>query len=335
VERAPADQVQEVRIRSSADGQLQPAWFYVPNQARCYKTEGEPVPLLVALHSWSSGYSHSSWKRYMSECRKFGFALIHPNFRGPNVSPSACASDLAVQDVLDAVEYAKNSARIDPRRVYLVGCSGGGHMALVMAHRAPHVWAAVSVWAAPTDLAAWYHQCENGDFHYVNNLESICGGPPGSAAPDAEYQKRSPLFHLAAARGVRLDLNAGIQDGHKGPTPISHTLRAFNALADANGHKDKVLSDAEIECLTMRRTVPASLADTWEADIRRETKVLFRRAAGPVRLTVFDGAHDIDYYAAVRWLAEQPARGAAEEPPATPPPVTHQAEPSDPQHDEG
>jgi hypothetical protein len=33
--------------------------------------------------------------------------------------------------------------------------------------------------------------------------------------------------------------------------------------------------------------------------------VLFRRAAGPVRLTIFDGAHESDFAPGVRWLAEQ------------------------------
>jgi pimeloyl-ACP methyl ester carboxylesterase len=303
--RAPADVMRIVHIRSSVDGHRQPAWFYVPNKARIHKIDEEPVPLLVALHTWGSGYGDSSRKKYMRECRQFGFAMIHPNFRGPNRSPSACASDLAVQDVLDAVEYAKNNARIDPRRIHLVGVSGGGHMALVMAHRAPKLWTAVSAWAAPTDLAAWYRQCKRVDIRYAFNLEDICGGPPGTPATDRQYRKRSPLFHLAAAKGVPIDINAGIHDGHKGSTPICHSLRAFNVLAEANGHTDKMLTKDQIAYMVKHRKVPASLTDTWEPDIRRRTKILFRRRAGPVRLTIFDGGHEIDYYAAVRWLARR------------------------------
>ena len=38
---------------------------------------------------------------------------IAPDFRGPNIRPEACASKLAIQDVLDAVEYAKKNARTE------------------------------------------------------------------------------------------------------------------------------------------------------------------------------------------------------------------------------
>lgn len=315
-----------VHIRSSMDGRRQAAWFFVPNKARCYKLHEQPVPLVVALHSWSSGFGHSYWKKYMRECAKFGFAMIHPDFRGPNTRPQACASDLAVQDVLNAVEYAKNNARIDPTRVYLVGCSGGGHMALVMAHRAPHVWAAVSAWVPPTDLAAWYRQCENTVVRYADDLKAVCGGPPGTPAADRQYRKRSPLFHLAAAKGLPIDINAGIHDSHtKGSTPISHSLRAFNVLAQANGHGDKRLTKEQVEYLVKRKKVPPSLTDTWEPDIRRRTKILFRRAAGPVRLTLFDGGHEIDFYAAVRWLAQQPARTDGKKPDAKPSVATQPA----------
>jgi pimeloyl-ACP methyl ester carboxylesterase len=218
---------------------------------------------------------------------------------------------LAVQDVLDAVEYAQNNARVDPRRVYLVGCSGGGHMALVLAHRHPEKWAAVSVWGAQTDLFALHRQSQDGVPRYVRNLHAVCGGPPGTEETDREYRKRSPLFHLEAAKGLPIDINAGIHDGHKGPVVIDHSLRAFNVLARANGKPDQALTDEQTRYLVTEQKVPASLTDTWERDIRRSTPVLFRRSAGPVRLTVFDGAHEIDYYAAVRWLAQQPARPAA------------------------
>lgn len=316
-EAAGAPVCRRVHIRSSVDGQRQPAWFFVPNQSRCYKLHNDPVPLLVALHSWGGGYGNSPWKKYRRECAKFGFVMIRPHYRGPNVRPEACASDLAVQDVLDAVEYAQNNARVDPRRVYLVGCSGGGHMALTLAHLYPQTWAAVSVWGAQTDLFALYRQSRRIVPRYVRNLKEVCGGPPGTEDADREYRKRSPLFHLDTARELPIDINAGIHDGYEGPVTIDHSLRAFNALARANGHADDLLSGEQIQYLVKEQKVPSSLTDTWERDIRRRTPILFRRSAGPVRLTIFDGEHEIDYYAAVRWLAQQPPRSSeSTEPPA-------------------
>ena len=49
--------------------------------------------------------------------------MIHPNFRGKNDRPEACGSELAVADILSAVEWAKGSTQIDADRVYWVGVS--------------------------------------------------------------------------------------------------------------------------------------------------------------------------------------------------------------------
>ena len=132
--------------------------------------------------------------------------MILPHYRGPNNNPQACASKLAIQDVLDAVDYATQHACIDRRRVYLAGQSGGGHMALMMAARAPHVWAGVSAWVPITDLAAWHTELTRKQA-YAKQLEQICGGSPGTPEADRQYRARSPLFHLAAARGLPIDIN--------------------------------------------------------------------------------------------------------------------------------
>ena len=296
--------VRTVAIKSAVDGLDQPARFFVPPTAAA-GAEGPPVPLLVALHTWSGGYNQKGWwAKYLAECRTRGWALIHPHFRGPNRRPEACASGLAVQDVLDAVAYARKQARIDGRRIYLVGVSGGGHMALVMAHRAPKLWAGVSAWAGISDLAAWHRECKEAKRHYYRDVEACCFGPPGPAT-EAEYRKRSPLFHLADAKGLPIDINAGIHDGHTGSVPVSHSLRAFNVLAAANGHKDRALPGDQIAHMVERRTIPAALAAERVDEPGRRRTILFRRAAGPARVTVFDGGHEGDEATAIRWLARQ------------------------------
>lgn len=294
----------EVQIRSTADGTLQPAMFYVPEKARP-DAGGTPVPLLVGLHTWSGDYRQPTG--YLAECQRRGWVFIQPNFRGPNRRPEACASDAAVQDVLDAVAYAQQHARVETKRIYLVGASGGGHMALVMAHRAPHLWAGISSWVPLSDLAAWYRECREAHppRRYYQDVERVCGGPPGRPETDAQYHKRSPLFHLTAARGVPIDLNAGIHDGHTGSVPISHTLRAFNALAEANGHPEKVFSEADIRIMVREERVPPTLAAECETDPSRQKKVLLRRTAGSVRVTIFEGGHEIEVQAALDWLSRQ------------------------------
>ena len=245
----PAE-VSEIEYHTSLDGSLQPALFYAAES-------DEAVPLLVALHTWGFDYRQ---RRYNAPFARWavdrGWAYIQPNFRGPNKTPQACGSELAVGDVRDAVRFARGKSKIDPTRIYLVGASGGGHMALLMAGRAPELWAGVSAWVPVTDLTAWYKECRDAGNDY-GDIVAVTGGAPGSSPiVDKEYDRRSPLFHLKNAISVPLDINAGIRDGHEGSVPISHSLHAFNLLAK----EDDRLSPQEIEEFTSLARVPKSVS---------------------------------------------------------------------------
>lgn len=303
---AAAARAGEVTIPSSLDGAPQAAILDVPAGT-------DPKPLLVHLHSWSSDYRTSSHFAELREaCARKGWVFLSPDFRGPNQRPEACASDLAVQDVLDAVLYAFRRAAVDPARVYLTGGSGGGHMSLVLAHRAPDLWAAVSAFVPITDLAEWVRFTKEKGLRYAAMIEACAGGPPGAWQPDAELRRRSPLFHLAAARGVPIDIQAGIRDGHTGSVPVSHSLLAFNALADANGLPERKLDEEAIRFVTREARIPPHLAAEREDEPGRQHRVLFRRAAGPARVTLFDGGHDTDFGAALRFLEAHRKRGRGE-----------------------
>lgn len=182
-------------------------------------------------------------------------------------------------------------------------------MTLQVAARAPDDWAAVSAWVPVTDLAAWHAETKQAGRKYWKNLEQACGGPPGTSPKvDAEYRKRSPLFHLANAKGLAVDINTGIHDGYTGSIPVTHSLRAFNVLAEANGHADRKVTEQQMNHMRTRREIPPDLARERKDDATRRRRVLFRRQAGPVRLTVFDGTHEGDIKAAVAWLAAHAGR---------------------------
>jgi len=286
-----------VDIPSSKDGTLQKAIYWRPESA-AHDAAGPAVPLLVFLHSWSGGFEQGP--PWIDQAKKMGWVLVAPDFRGPNNRPEACASDLASQDVLDAVAYARRDARVDATRIYLVGGSGGGHMALVMAARAPDLWAGVSAWVPISDLGAWHAESKARKNNYAKMIEQSCGGAPGPTT-EAEYRHRSPLFHLAAAKGVPLDINTGIHDGHTGSVPVSHSLRAFNVLAAP----DRQVLTEDIDFMVREQKIPASLAAETQADPERQKPVLFRRASGNARVTVFEGGHDSESSAAVLWLSRQ------------------------------
>jgi hypothetical protein len=139
ISAAAGPRVREIKLASLADGSEQPAMFYAP-------ASKEPVPLLVTLHTWSGDYRQDDHEACAQWCLEKNWAYIHPNFRGPNRRPEATGSELVVQDIVDAVTYASQHGNIDPTRVYLVGTSGGGYTALLMAGRHPELWAGVSAW---------------------------------------------------------------------------------------------------------------------------------------------------------------------------------------------
>lgn len=293
---APAGLGDVVRCPSRVDGTLQPARFLAPTAAGA-------VPLVVGLHTWSGDYRQLYMPAIEAWCAEQGWAYIHPDFRGPSWTPEATGSDLAVADILDAVAWARTAAAIDGRRIYLVGGSGGGFHALLMAGRAPEVWAGVSAWVPISDLAAWYHECRARQFGYAEHIVRSCGGAPGSSpAVDEQLRRRSPLTWLAQARGLPLDINAGIHDGHRGSVPVSHSLRAFNAVAAAG----EAVAEDDIRFMVEHEAVPAALQDTGLIDDSYGARrVLFRRHSGAARVTLFEGGHEVVESAARAWLSRQ------------------------------
>jgi dienelactone hydrolase len=288
--------VREVRYLSQADNTKQPALFY-------RSPTDSAQPLLVGLHSWSDGFKQTLSVPYANWCIEKGWNFIHPNFRGPNRGPEATGSELVVQDILSAVEYAKEHAKVDESRIYLVGVSGGGHAALLMAGRSPDTWAGVSAWVPILDLARWHAETTARKLRYAPEIEASIGGKPvaGSKA-EAEARKRSASTYLARAKGVPVDINAGITDGHNGSVPVSHSLEAFNLLA---AEKDRITAEQMAEFVRTAK-VPESITDKVPEDETYGAKrVLFRRKSGAARVTIFQGGHEIIAAAALQWLAQQ------------------------------
>lgn len=290
--------VQRITYMSSADNTSQPMMFYKPQG-------DEPRPLLVGLHSWSNNYTQTQSAIYAEWCIANDWVFIHPNFRGANVRPEATGSELVIGDVLSAIDYAKANARVDESRIYAVGWSGGGHLGLLLAGRAPEIWAGVSAWVPVTDLNAWYEESRRLGTKYVREIAASCGGNPAGDSPAAEEcRKRSALTYLERARSVSIDINHGIRDGHSNgnPVPISHSLRAFNLLAAPQDH----FTEDEIAYFTREAEVPPDLrGETTSDPSYGGLKILFRRQSGNARLTVFDGGHDKNTEAAFRWLNQQ------------------------------
>ncbi|MEM7393669.1 MAG: alpha/beta fold hydrolase [Verrucomicrobiota bacterium] len=287
--------VKEIRYGVSADRTEQPALYYSSGS-------DQKKPLLVALHTWSGGYRQTMNVPAARWCVDKDWVFVHPDFRGPNRTPDSLGSDKAVSDVMDLVKRVQEKDAIDPDRIYLVGVSGGGHMALLLAGRHPEVWAGVSAWCGISDIAAWHEQCENSRYKkYAAMIRSACGGPPGASGErDRDYAHRSPLRWLDRAKDVNLDVQVGIWDGHKGSVPISHSLLAYNRVVP----EAERLETSRIVKMT-REPKLFELDSSIHLPAYGEKQPIYQRSHHKTRLTVFNGGHEIIYPVALTWLEKQ------------------------------
>ena len=213
----------EILVPSSIDGSPEPSLFQLPPGTGA-------APLLVGLHTWSKD-RHNQEANMLPLAKARGWALLLPEFRGPNLTSNprggeACGSSLARQDVVDAVEHvlALYPDRLDRGRVALLGGSGGGHMALLLAAHAPGLWRMVSAWCPISDLAAWAGQNK----YYRPHIEHCLGGSPHSGDPRVQlaYRDRSPLEHVASALDTVVSLHHGKWDDS---VPASQSIAFLHA----------------------------------------------------------------------------------------------------------
>ena len=296
----PLPELTEVRIASSLDQELQPVLYWAPEKAR-----EESTPLFVFLHSWSGDYRQDNSK-WHAQAVKHSWIYLHPNFRGVNQTPKACGSKWARQDILDAVDFATKEFNVDPQRIYLAGTSGGGHMAMLMAGHHPDRFSAVSAWVGISDLAAWYefHLKDGKPQRYAQMILTSLGGSPGNSSDiDAEYKDRSPIHHLHRTGNLPLQICAGINDGHSGSVPISHSLKAFNVIAQA--HHAETIPDSVISNLSQRIFPGDATPTKTSSSVEFGRDIVFQKTAGPASVVIFDGGHEGLPDPACEWLSEQ------------------------------
>ncbi len=205
----------EIFIYSTPDGTMQPSLFY--------KSESkEKRPLLVGLHTWSFD-RFNQINNMLPFCEKYDFNLLLPEFRGPNLDSNplctqACGSDLAKQDIKNAIDYLVHNDEIDADNIFLLGLSGGGHMALLMAGMCPEYFKAIGAFVPITDLTKWV--AENPE--YAPHVLACCGN-------EDEMRKRSPITYLDTIAKANLKLFHGKYDS---VVPVTQSITLFNAIME-------------------------------------------------------------------------------------------------------
>lgn len=202
------DRMTELHVTSTLDGSSEPSLFHMG---------GEGKPLIVGLHPWS-GDRFNQVDNLLPFAEKLGWSLLLPEFRGPNLrtnprAAEACGSRLAKQDIIDAVEYVKANYPVDGGNIFIMGVSGGGHMALLMAGYAPTYWRAVASFVPLTSVETWYHEKKDNPVggSYALDMEACCGGEPSPATYD-EYKYRSPLTYAAEIARSETSIWSGVYD---------------------------------------------------------------------------------------------------------------------------
>jgi predicted esterase len=296
-----APHVQEISIPRSTGEEDQPSLWY-------HSGTSEKKPLLLLLHSWSADYLQAYGIPYGVFAEKNDWIFICPDFRGAFNNEDATASEKAVRDVLDALDYAKTNAPVDEDRIYLAGFSGGAMMSLIMVGRYPEKFTAAVAWVPVYDLHDWYAGLMPSQLQYTiqyrADIEASCGGNPlNDDTAKKECDKRSPSAYLANARdkGVRIFISGGTRDSF---VPTSHAIRAFNDLAE----EDQKISESDYRFIDANKTLPENLEKHIESNRHFEEAglpVVFERTSMGTTLILFDGGHDLVYNAGFEWLSKQ------------------------------
>ena len=294
--------VQDVRIPSSVDDHEQRALWLEPSGE-------QDQPLLVVLHSWSTRYVQWFNSPYGQWADQQGWAMVAPDFRGAFRDPDATGSDLAVQDVVDSVDWALQRGGVDGDRVFVVGFSGGGMMSLLMAGRHPERFAGAVSWVPVHDLEDWYayNVEQRGGGQYAQDIAASCGGsPPRDEDAARECEQRSPRTHLDAAReeGVPVFLGHGLSDR---TVPPDHAVRAFDQLADEQDRLGEDVREAVAQG-ELPDDVPGEPAEDFFDD--EDPQVHLARRSGPVTLVLFEGEHDMVFHPGLQFLAALAEREA-------------------------
>lgn len=294
IDKLEEGDLKKVFVKSSKDGKDEPCFFYPTSKS-------EKQALIVSLHTWSGDYTQ--FDALAKQCIQKDINYIHPNFRGPNWSYEACGSPLAIQDIDDAIQYAIEHGNVDTNNIHIIGCSGGGHMTLMMYMKSVHKIKTFSAWVPISDLIKLYYECIGRKTKYAKELLISTKSNINKEILDKnEARLRSPLFYKTPKDRMEksnLYLYAGIYDGHyisdDHPLPVSQTMDFYNKLVTETGGSANDLIPENIQ----RDLLDLRLDEKFDCKkILGDRKVIYTKTFKNMSLDVFDGAHEmLDDYA--------------------------------------
>jgi len=272
-------------VRSSADNEWQKLYAY-------RSSANSRQPLIVSLHQWSSGYAELS-NSLAEETKQKNWNYIHPDFRGPNNRPEATGSDLAINDIDDAIDWAIKNLNVDISKIYVVGASGGGYATLCCYGKLKHEVASFTAWVPISDLGAWYYESLVRNKKYADNILASTHSTPDKLNED-EIKKRSPIYYTIPKKRldtIPITILAGVHDGHdKYSVPVTQSLLFYNKLLQDKGVKNKAafVSQEDIIMLLSQQRYPVK-----DSSYISDRLILYQKNYQNIHLIIFEGGHEM------------------------------------------
>ncbi len=251
---------------------------YGTQMAMGFKAAQEGKPLVVNLHTWDYDYKQDNPLGYLSFYK--GFNYIQPDFQGQSNHPDACLSDKVITNIDEAIDWALENWKANPKQIYLVGFSGGGYTALGYTMKGKHKLAGTYAWAPITDLERWFYESSYRRNKYAKDILECTSHGHKNPVPE-EMKRRSPLY-MAYRENGPLKIYAGINDGKNGNSvPISHSLEFYNKIVEPKYQ----ISDKTLHSLLVRG-VPKT------EEMLGNRAVFFKAKAPNAEIFIFHGGHE-------------------------------------------
>jgi len=202
-----------------------PATFMVPETG-----SGRPVPLVVMAHGHGGSRDEAGgFRRMAAELARRGVASIRVDFAGCGESREAFTANAMatmIADLLAAQRYAASDARVDARRIGVLGYSMGGRVAL----------AALAGGAAYSSVALWAPAAGDGP----DALYAFMGGPAAyrAARKIADTGGTAPIV---TPWGARQTLGADWFRGLEEIRPMAALPTYGGALLVIHGDEDEII----------------------------------------------------------------------------------------------
>jgi len=192
-----------------------------------------PYPAIVSIHGgrWVGGHKRDASSIKVKEWAGLGFFAMSIDYRLARATPApAC-----YQDLLCAIRWVRAHAatyRIDPKRIFLIGQSAGGHMASLVATLGEGPYKRAGGWnEQTTDVRAVISVCAP---YELNTLSWGKLWVPMGENEEAARQQASPIRFVAASTKPILIIHS---DDDKS-VPIQQAVDMAEALKKAGApHK--------------------------------------------------------------------------------------------------